>query len=269
MSGPFNYVRNIKYSFPADMAPPSSATILRDLWQEVRAWRLCAPPPFFPINLCGCVGRCFFLFQLPSLPLSLQPRPPQPPPSHTNPTTQQTQTNQPNTQVLSKERMAQKLSLLQERLRIGWGTARVAVGMAFTSHVYEYCKYGSEGRAGRELRRRLTGRAPEPPVGGGDDDEEEEEEGVLLLHTYVCILICTTGRDRAGMRTSTPSQRYPTSPPHHTTTPCHHTARSPVPPPPYAQTSHPLRHWSHPPHAAGLLVDQKVDQRFDQRALGQ
>ena len=36
MSGPFNYVRNIKYSFPADMTPPSSLTILRDLWDEVR-----------------------------------------------------------------------------------------------------------------------------------------------------------------------------------------------------------------------------------------
>ena len=36
VSGPFNYVRNIKYSFPADMTPPSSLVILRDLWDEVR-----------------------------------------------------------------------------------------------------------------------------------------------------------------------------------------------------------------------------------------
>lgn len=35
VSGPFNYVRNIKYSFPADMAPPSSLVILQDLVHEV------------------------------------------------------------------------------------------------------------------------------------------------------------------------------------------------------------------------------------------
>ena len=75
-SGPFNYVRNIKYSVPADMMPPSTEVILRDLYRE----------------LC------------------------------------------------KKKDLLSKLSLLQDRLRIGWGTGRVAVGMAFTNHVYEYCK---------------------------------------------------------------------------------------------------------------------------------
>ena len=76
VSGPFNYVRNIKYSFPADITPPSSAQILRDVWKE-----MLAKPTFWE--------RC---------------------------------------------------SLMQDRLRIGWGTARVAVGMAFTNHIYQFCK---------------------------------------------------------------------------------------------------------------------------------
>ena len=38
VSGPFNYVRNIKYSFPADRAPPSTAVILRDLVHVVGGW---------------------------------------------------------------------------------------------------------------------------------------------------------------------------------------------------------------------------------------
>jgi len=75
-SGPFNYVRNIKYSVPADMRPPTTSAILRDLWRE----------------------------------------------------------------VCKKKDPWSKLSLIQDRLRIGWGTGRVAVGMAFTNHIYEYCK---------------------------------------------------------------------------------------------------------------------------------
>ena len=31
----------------------------------------------------------------------------------------------------------EKFSFLQQRLRIGWGTARVAVGMAFGNYVYD------------------------------------------------------------------------------------------------------------------------------------
>ncbi len=92
-----------------------------------------------------------------------------PPPTHTHTFIHSTT----NIQVLSKPLLSQQLSLLQERLRVGWGTARVAVGMGFTSHVYEYCKYGTEGKAGRQLRRRLTGRAPEPEEGEGEDDEED------------------------------------------------------------------------------------------------
>lgn len=76
VSGPFNYVRNIKYSFPADIEPPSTSQILRDVWRE----------------------------------------------------------------ALSKPTTAARAILLQERFRIGWGTGRVAVGMAFTNLVYEQCK---------------------------------------------------------------------------------------------------------------------------------
>lgn len=60
-----------------------------------------------------------------------------------------THTPQPqhtNHQVLLKQHLGERVNLLQERLRVGWGTARVAVGMAFTAHVYEYCKYGSQVR---------------------------------------------------------------------------------------------------------------------------
>lgn len=76
VSGPFNYVRNIKYSFPADVEPPSTSQILRDVWREAKA----------------------------------------------------------------KPTLASGAVLLQERFRIGWGTGRVAVGMAFTNLIYECCK---------------------------------------------------------------------------------------------------------------------------------
>lgn len=40
-------------------------------------------------------------------------------------------------QVAAQDNMSDKLHLLQNRLRIGWGTARVAVGMAFGHFIYD------------------------------------------------------------------------------------------------------------------------------------
>ena len=42
-------------------------------------------------------------------------------------------------QVAAQNTLSGKFHLLQNRLRIGWGTARVAVGMAFGHFVYDEC----------------------------------------------------------------------------------------------------------------------------------
>ena len=78
-SSPFNFVRNIKYGWPAKETPPSATIILGQLWTEA-----------------GKKAR--------------------------------------------EEGSRQSLSYLQERLRIGWGTARVAVGMAIGYEIYEVVK---------------------------------------------------------------------------------------------------------------------------------
>ena len=54
------------------------------------------------------------------------------------------------TEVKGKPLFLDKYRLLQERLRIGWGTLRVAIGMAFTNHVYEWCKYLQSEALARE-----------------------------------------------------------------------------------------------------------------------
>jgi len=85
ISSPFNYVRNIKYGWPAEMKPPTSTRILIDLMAEAKA-----------------SGRMMW---------------------H-----------------------------LQERLRVGWGTARVAVGMATGQFLYEMLKRGmDEGQYAQRL----------------------------------------------------------------------------------------------------------------------
>ena len=79
VSSPFNYVRNIKYGWPASETPPGASRILSDLLVECR----------------------------------------------------------------DKARAGgwmQGAAHLQDRLRIGWGTARVAVGMAVGYELYELCK---------------------------------------------------------------------------------------------------------------------------------
>ena len=53
----------------------------------------------------------------------------------------------------------QRLSLLQDRLRIGWGTARVAVGMSVTASIYDRCLATQEAAAERE-RVEGVGRVP-------------------------------------------------------------------------------------------------------------
>jgi hypothetical protein len=67
----------------------------------------------------------------------------------------------PQQQVKNKTTTAAKISHLQERLRIGWGTARVAVGMAVTSHVYEWCKTTQEEAAA--IKERIEGDGEEIP----------------------------------------------------------------------------------------------------------
>ena len=79
-SSPFNFVRNIKYGWPASETPPSAYRILSDLAVE-----------------CGEKAR--------------------------------------------EGKWKQSASHLQDRLRIGWGTARVAVGMAVGYEIYELVKH--------------------------------------------------------------------------------------------------------------------------------
>jgi hypothetical protein len=47
-------------------------------------------------------------------------------------------------QTAAKKTIGKKLRFLQSRLRIGWGTARVAVGMAFGNHIYDQCMMAFE-----------------------------------------------------------------------------------------------------------------------------
>lgn len=49
-------------------------------------------------------------------------------------------------QVAEQDTLSGKLIFLQNRLRIGWGTARVAVGMAFGHYVYDKCMDIAETR---------------------------------------------------------------------------------------------------------------------------
>lgn len=42
-------------------------------------------------------------------------------------------------EIVAEKGTLNKISHVQQRLRIGWGTARVAVGMAFGNHVYDVC----------------------------------------------------------------------------------------------------------------------------------
>jgi len=42
-------------------------------------------------------------------------------------------------EVAAEQGVLRKLSHLQQRLRVGWGTARVAIGMAFGNQVYDVC----------------------------------------------------------------------------------------------------------------------------------
>ncbi|KAM3570138.1 hypothetical protein VYU27_007780 [Nannochloropsis oceanica] len=51
-------------------------------------------------------------------------------------------------EIQSKPVFMQRLGLLQDRLRIGWGTARVAVGMSVTASIYD-----SEAAGGGKLGR--------------------------------------------------------------------------------------------------------------------
>lgn len=53
-------------------------------------------------------------------------------------------------QVHSKASLRERLSLLQDRLWIGWGTARVAVGMSVTASIYDRCLATQEAVAARE-----------------------------------------------------------------------------------------------------------------------
>jgi hypothetical protein len=41
--------------------------------------------------------------------------------------------------AMAKATVWEQLVYLQQRLRIGWGTARVGVGMAFSATLYNYC----------------------------------------------------------------------------------------------------------------------------------
>lgn len=50
-------------------------------------------------------------------------------------------------QTAAQETLGQKWHYLQNRLRIGWGTARVAVGMAFGNHIYDQCMTAFEHKA--------------------------------------------------------------------------------------------------------------------------
>lgn len=91
VSSPFNYVRNIKYSWSAAEQPPSSMTILRNLYIET--------------GVKSQAGGWFAGW------------------NH-----------------------------VQDRLRIGWGTARVAVGMAVGYEIYDVCKRFLDNRQVPELQ---------------------------------------------------------------------------------------------------------------------
>ena len=79
VSSPFNFVRNIKYGWPASETPPTASVILGQLVDEMKTKR-------------------------------------------------------------REEGVRSALAHMQERLRIGWGTARVAVGMAVGYEIYEVVK---------------------------------------------------------------------------------------------------------------------------------
>jgi hypothetical protein len=52
-----------------------------------------------------------------------------------------------HTQIKNEPTLLRRIILLQERLQIGWGTARVSCGMAFGAHVYNYfCKLALDAK---------------------------------------------------------------------------------------------------------------------------
>ena len=64
---------------------------------------------------------------------------------------------------LAKEARAQgkdAAGFLQNRLRLGWGTARVAVGMAVGQYLYEFTKDALDKRP-RKTKEAKHGEAPE------------------------------------------------------------------------------------------------------------
>ena len=51
-------------------------------------------------------------------------------------------------EVQEEKELIRKLMLLQQRLRFGWGTLRVAVGMAVGSFIYQRCIGMAQGDGG-------------------------------------------------------------------------------------------------------------------------
>ncbi|CEM32710.1 unnamed protein product [Vitrella brassicaformis CCMP3155] len=113
-SSPFNYIRNIKFAIPPGQPTPSGPAILRELWRESieEGAKLAAerrqliqdmgsrPPPSLPV----------FMKVLAQHPIRVE-----------------------------VSRMRGFCRHMGTRLRLGWGSSRVAVGMAFAAVVYQYC----------------------------------------------------------------------------------------------------------------------------------
>jgi len=76
LSGPFNYVRNMKYATAANIKPESQWILLKELYSKTKV-------------------------------------------------------------MIHNNGIYEGLSYLQQRLRIGWGTARVGVGMAFGQWIFD------------------------------------------------------------------------------------------------------------------------------------
>ena len=101
VSSPFNFVRNIKYGWPAADTPPSASRILQQLADEARRRR-------------------------------------------------------------RQGGLQAALSHLQDRLRIGWGTARVAVGMAVGYEIYDLVKHRLEGGEQQQQQQQHSAAADTP-----------------------------------------------------------------------------------------------------------
>lgn len=105
-SSPWNYARNMKYGTPAHQQPPSTLRVSRH-------------HHVLPCTVNASPTR-----------VATHPNP------HLRPQSLQHLMHS----ACKRPTLGQQLKYLQERLRIGWGSARVAVGMALGQYAFEKCQ---------------------------------------------------------------------------------------------------------------------------------